>query len=92
MEDNVLPTKKRAGRIGGRYCSHCGKAVQESTIIPALNETIDVRIPDAVKTIEAEAFSRVSGKVVIIPDGCKSIQSKAFANCTNLEYVWIPGV
>ena len=50
-----------------------------------------LRLPAALKTIEAEAFARdASLWSVVIPAGCTAIGDRAFAYCANLSDITIP--
>ena len=52
--------------------------------------TPDFTLPNALETIEAEAFTGLPMTIVKCPDGLKSIQSRAFANCNKLIQIYIP--
>lgn len=99
----TLPTPTRAGYTfnGWFTAAEGGSEVTASTVLTeSEDQTVyahwsplgELTLPDAIQTIDAEAFmggSQISHAV--IPASCASIESKAFANCENLVSVRILG-
>jgi len=50
-----------------------------------------LKVPSTVESIEAEAFTQTTARVVIIPDTCTEIGNRAFADCSELLLVSLPG-
>lgn len=64
--------------------------VDEPTGETDLSGYSQLRIPDSVTVIEAEAFAGITAEVVFLPGGSLSIGSRVFADCPNLKYIVIP--
>ena len=47
------------------------------------------RLPEDIKTIEANAFEGIAAETVYIPDGCETIGADAFAN-SDISVIFIP--
>ena len=63
---------------------------QMRIVIRALLPTMQMIIPESVKTIEAEAFYGCSFTSIALPSGVKNIDKRAFADCSNLRMIKIP--
>ena len=81
----VPATASKDGSVT-RVCNGCGETIDTVSI----SKNAVMRLPTAVKTVEAEAFSDVSVQQVVIPSGATAIGSKAFSNCAQLKLVVIP--
>lgn len=55
-----------------------------------IHSDVTVRTPDALRTIEAEAFMGTAVIDVVVTDGVASIGQRAFANCCDLALIVLP--
>lgn len=78
------------------YTYDCGNGysaaftLQVTVTGAAVMDEPDLVLPASLKSIRAEAFSRVSAAVVLLPQSVTSIGEYAFAYCPNLRQIYIP--
>ncbi len=69
-------------------------AVSENNIRATSQVTVSkatvLKLPSALRTIQANAFSGVAAEVVVLPAGVESIGDGAFANLSGLKLVVVP--
>ena len=89
----VSPTEETAGSVtftSNAFTKEAFAVQTASLAIPALKDMSVLRLPNMLRTIEAEAFTNLACQAIIIPEGCTVIGENAFAGCANLLYVRIP--
>lgn len=86
----VYPTETEPGVTPRVHCLDCGDVVSGGAAVPPLSELSLLKLPENLRSIEAEAFMGGAFEGVIIPDGCRSIGARAFAGCDKLVYIFIP--
>lgn len=52
-------------------------------------EQASMELPNALRTIDEEAFAGINAVIFRIPPTCKEIKSRAFLNCSNLRRIYI---
>lgn len=57
---------------------------------PLPHDLPDFVLPSGLTVIEAEAFSGINPRFVWLPEGVTAMEDAAFADCTRLEYIYIP--
>ena len=101
VDPAVPATITSTGLTEGSHCAECGTVLVPQIVtdkLPRVARDFDLDgeaetvlvLPEALKTIEAEAFAGSPAEAVMIPDGVTTIGSRAFADMPNLIAVFMP--